>query len=220
MPSWRVEPERISGEWYCYRQVSPDWAPLFHAAGEPVPTQSSGRWHRQGEGYAQYLALEPLGAWAELVRYDGIRGHVRAAQYRRKLWLCFIREDDIADLSTFERYHDCGLDPSLPVGAHEQSQHLADELRKTGFRGVMSPSAALVGATNLTLLGARFEKIMLGGLERWKNPQPQLRVPCSLVVEGNPPEQLTTETTFEDMPHDGYRDFLATRGLPVPVGVP
>ncbi len=212
MPSWRAEPERLSGEWHCWRQVSPEWAPLYHAAGEPVPTQSSGRWHRLGEGYAQYASLEPLGAWAELVRYEGIRGEARAAAYRRRLWWLFVREHDLADLSTFDRYEACGLDPEIAVGDHAAAQGLADELRAAGFRGVVSPSAALAGATNLTLFGPRFEKVLLGGLPTWENPRPDLRVPCTLVVEGNPPEQLVTETTFAGMPHDGLEDWRRGRG--------
>lgn len=220
MGSWQTEPARVSGERHCYRQVDPKWAPLYHAAGEPTPSQSDARWHRLGEGYAQYMALEPLGAWAELVRYEGIRGNARADEYRRKLWLMFVREDDIADLSTFGHYDACGLDPRLAVGKHTESQKLADELRDAGFRGVLSPSAALVGATNLTLFGARYEKVRLGGLDRWPNPQPGLRVPCSLVVEGNPPDPLITDAVFEDMEHDGYRDWLKDNGKPLPAGVP
>ena len=220
MASWRAEPARVSGEWSCYRQVDPEWAPLYHAAGEPVPSQRDGRWHRQGEGYAQYLALEPLGAWAELVRYEGIRGNARAEQYRRTLWLVFVREHDIADLSTFAHYDACGLDPRVAVGPYADSQPLADDLRAAGFRGVLSPSAALAGATNLTLFGARFEKVMLGGLAAWPNPNPAIRLPCSLVVEGNPPHQLITETVFEDMQHDGYRDWLKANGRSLPPGVP
>ncbi len=205
------EPARLRGEWHCYRQVSPDWPPLYHAAGEPVPTQDSGRWHRLGEGYVQYLALEPLGAWAELVRYEGIRGHTRAEQYRRRLWLVFVREHEIADLRTFEHYEACGLDPRIAVGPHADAQSLADRLRVAGYHGVLSPSAALVGATNLTLFGPRFEKVLLGGLDSWANTHPGLKLPCSLVVEGNPPEQLVTETVFADMEHDGYRDWLRAR---------
>lgn len=220
MPSWRAEPARLRGEWSCFRQVDPQWAPLYHAAGEPIPSQSDGRWHRLGEGYAQYLALEPMGAWAELVRYEAIRGAPRSEQYRRRLWLMFVREDDIADLSTFERYAACGLDPRIAVGAHTASQHLADDLRAAGFRGVLSPSAALVGATNLTLFGDRYEKVLLGGLASWPNPRPDVRVPCSLVAEGHPPDQLITETVFADTEHDGYRDWLRATGQPLPPGVP
>jgi hypothetical protein len=218
--SWRAEPGRISGEWHCYRQVSPDWAPLYHAAGEPVPSQSSARWHRRGEGYAQYLSLEPPGAWAELIRYEAITDVARAASYRRRLWLLFVREHEIADLSTFDRYDDCGLDPRIAVGGHAASRELADELRAAGFRGLLSPSAALAGATSLTLFGPRYEAIMLGGLERWSNPQPDLRVPCTLVVEGGPPEELLAQAIHAGMPHAGYRDWLRARGLPEPPDAP
>lgn len=216
--SWQADPAPLSREWSCYRQVDPQWAPLYHGAGEPVPSQSSGRWHRQGEVYAQYIALEPLGAWAELVRYEHIRGNTRAEQYRRNLWLVFVREHDIADLSTFDHYEACGLDPRLAVGDHADSQKLADELRGAGYRGLLSPSAALVGATNLSLFGERFERPLLGGLATWPNPKPGVRLPCSLVVEGNPPDQLILETVFENMEHDGYRDWLRAHGKPLPPG--
>ena len=200
--------------------MSPDWPPLYHAEGEPLPTQESGRWHRQGAGYAQYKTLEPLGAWAELVRYEGIRTHDRAGTYRRRLWLLYVTEHDIADLSTFDCYEECGLDPRTAVGKYTDSQELADELRAAGFRGVLSPSAALVGATNLTLFGPRFEKVMLGRPELWPNPRPELWVPCALVAEGAPPVQLIEQTVFEDMRHPGYREWLQAKGLPEPPGVP
>jgi hypothetical protein len=218
--SWRAEPPRISGAWHCYRQVSPDWPPLYHAAGEPAPSQSSARWHRLGEGYAQYLSLEPLGAWAELVRFEGIRSRPRAESYRRRLWLVFVREHDIADLASFERYAGCGLDPRIAVGPHEASQALADDLRAAGYRGVLSPSAALAGATNLTLFGERYEKVMLGGLDRWPNTHPGLKLPCSLVVEGSPPAELITETVFAGAPHDGYRAWLRAQSAVLPDEIP
>jgi hypothetical protein len=209
--SWRTEPGRLRGEWSCYRQASPDWPPLYHAAGEPAPSQVSGRWHRRGEGYAQYLSLEPLGAWAELVRYEAIHTVPRAQAYRRRLWLCFVREHDIADLSTFDAYQACGVDPGTAVGDHAASQALANDLRAAGYRGLVSPSAALTGATNLTVFGERYERVMLGGLDRWRNPRPGLFIPCSLVAEGGPPVQLIEQTTFEGMPHPGYRRWLSQR---------
>lgn len=212
MASWRTEPERVAGEWRAFRQVAPQWPPLYHAAGEPIPSQSSGRWHRVGEDYAQYLSLEPLGAWAELVRFEGIRGASRAEQYRRRLWLVLVREHDVADLSSFERLAACGLDPRLAVGEHEPAQALARELRDAGYRGLLAPSAALVGATNLTLFGPRFEKVLLGGLERWPNPAPGRWLPCSLVAEGSPPAELLVETTFPDMEHEGYLRWFADAG--------
>jgi hypothetical protein len=218
--SWRTEPARLSGEWRCFRQVSPEWAPLYHGAGEPHPSQVSGRWHRLGDGYAQYMTLDPMGAWAEQVRFEKIRGNTRAEQYTRRLWLMLAREREIADLATFDRYDGCGLDPRIAVGDHAASQDLADELQAAGYRGLLSPNAALVGAINLTLFGARFEKELLVGLDSWANHDPDLRIPCSLVVEGTPPRELITATTFANMPHDGYREWLQANGRPLPPGVP
>ena len=201
--SWRTEPERVTGSWWAFRQVAPDWPPFYHAAGEPLPSQRSGRWHRQGQGYAQYLALEPLGAWAELVRYENVRTAERAAEYRRLLWLAYVTETDIADLSTFDRWAACELDPAAAVGDHAVCQDLADDLREAGFRGVLAPSAALSGATNLTLFGARYEKVLLHGLAAWANPRPELRVACTLAAQGGPPLPLLTATVHADVEHEG-----------------
>jgi RES domain len=194
--SWRAEPQRIGGEWSCFRQVDPQWPPLYHQAGEPVATQSAGRWHREGERYAQYLSLEPLGAWAELVRYENIRTDERARQYTRALWLVFVREHDIADLSSDAHYRRCGLNPRIAVGPHEDAQELADDLRAAGFRGLLSPSAALPGATNLTLFGPRFERVLLGRLADWDNPNADVWLPCTLAAEGHPPPGLVADTVF------------------------
>jgi hypothetical protein len=218
--SWVDEPERLSGTWFAFRQAAPETAPLFHSAGERTPSQIGGRWHREGEGYAQYMALEPLGAWAELVRYEGIRAKPRADGYRRRLWHIFVEEKDIADLSTFAHYTACGLDPRLAVGDHGASQQLADDLRAAGFRGILSPSAALSGATNLTLFGERYEKVLTRSAHTWPNPRPDVRLACNLVAEGGPVADLVTETCFVGMEHDGYREYLRQSGLPAPKSPP
>lgn len=216
MASWRDEPERIAAQWFAYRQVAPDTAPLFHAAGERQPSQRNGRWHREGSGYAQYLSLEPAGAWAELIRYERIRAGARSAHYIRRLWLVFVDEHDIADLSSFERYAACGLDPRIAVGGYAGSQALADELRAHGYRGLLSPCAALHGATNLTLFGERYEKVLRTRPDEWANPNPDLRLACHLAAEASPPADLITQTCFVGMAHDGYRQYLRASGLPEP----
>jgi hypothetical protein len=220
VPSWRAEPKRLTGAWLAYRQASPDTAPLFHAAGEPHPSQRSGRWHHRGEGYAQYMALEAQGAWCELIRYEGIRADPRAAQYTKRLWLIYAVEHDIADLSRFADWEACGLDPRTAVAEHEPCQQLARELRAAGYRGVLSPSAALADAVNLTLFGERYEKMLRTQPERWENPQPGLRLPCNLVAEAGPPGELITETCFPGMQHDGYRQHLRDHGKAEPGGTP
>lgn len=187
---------------------------MFHAAGERVPSQRSGRWHREGEGYAQYLALQPAGAWAELIRYERIRARARAQEYVRRLWLVLIDEGDIAELSTFDRYAECGLDPGIAVGEHGTSQTLADDLVAANYRGVLSPSAALPGATNLTLFGERYEKVLLTQLEDWLNPDPTTRLGCQLVSESGPSVELITRTCFVGFEHAAYEDYLHGQGLP------
>ena len=78
---------------------------------------------------------------------------------------CSCAEERIADLSSFDAWDACGLDPALAVGDHARCQALADELRTAGYRGVLSPSAALdlPGAVNLTLFGERIEHRIHGG---------------------------------------------------------
>ena len=221
MASWRVEPQRVGDTWFAYRQVSPAWPPLYHAAGEPSPSQESARWHRRGEGYCQYTSLSPLGAWAECVRYLSIRSAEQAAEQRRNLWLIAVSERDIADLASFDLYDACGLDPRTAVGDHTASQNLADELRAGGFRGVVSPSAALPGAVNLTLFGERYEQVLSGEITAWSNPDPSEWLTVQLAAEHTgPPAELCVETCFLSQPHRGYREWLKAHGKPMPTGAP
>ncbi len=165
MPSWTSEPAAVTGQWVAYRHVASGVPPLWHGAGSTTLRQESGRWHREGEALVQYLALTSDGAWAERVRYESLRTERdRLADYR-SLWQLRVCADRIADLSTFERWDACGLDPAIAVGDHADSQVLASELRRGGYRGVLSPSAALdlAGAVNLTLFGGRIEHRVEGG---------------------------------------------------------
>jgi RES domain-containing protein len=211
--SWRAEPSVISGEWTCFRQVSPRWPPLYHNAGVPAPDQESGRWHRKGESYAQYLALSGLGAWAECARYYSVRSVGQARNMKRNLWLVFVREARIADLSTFDHYEACGLDAAIAVGDHTASQALADELRGAGFRGMLSPSAALPGVVNLTLFGERYEKVLLTDVAAWANPDVDAWLPCQpLAMEAAVPVALCTETVFKTKKHETYRAWMKAKG--------
>lgn len=211
--NWRTRPRAIGGEWLCFRQTSPEWPPLYHNAGVPRPDQESGRWHRQGEAYAQYLALSALGAWAECARYYSLRSTRQAREMRRNLWLVFVRETDIADLSSFDRYDACGLDPATAVGDHVMSQDLADHLRESGFRGVLSPSAALPGVVNLTIFGERYEQVLSTDLAAWRNPDVGAWLPVQPVVEeGAVPTRLCTETVFRTKKHLSYREWMAAHG--------
>jgi hypothetical protein len=162
-----------------------------------------------------------MGAWAELIRYFRIRSEALAAEQRRHMWLVYLRESEIADLSTFESWAECGLEPRHAVGDHADCQALAAELIDGGYRGVLSPSAALPGTVNLTLFGERYEQMLVGGLDAWTNPDPSVFVPCALVAGPSPPPPgLTLHTCFRELPHGGYRAYLSNRGLPLPSGYP
>jgi hypothetical protein len=126
----------------------------------------------------------------------------------------------IADLSTFDAYDHCGLNPRLAVGPHSASQNLADDLRAAGFRGILSPSAALPYATSLTLFGERYEKVLDTGLESWTNPDPTRRVPVTLAASGSPPTGLLMSTCFIGTRHEAYRQWLRDRGRRAPRGAP
>jgi RES domain-containing protein len=159
VPSWTSRPVAVAGRWVAYRHVGRGIPPLWYGAGDTTLRQESGRWHREGEALVQYLALSSDGAWAERVRYEALRTEADRLADHRCLWQLLVAGERIADLSTFDAWEACGLDPALAVGDHADSQTLAGELRAAGYHGVLAPSAALdmAGAVNLTLFGARIE---------------------------------------------------------------
>lgn len=205
MPSWRKAPEPASGVWVAYRQTSPAHFPLSYGAGAATLRQESGRWHREGRGVAQYLALSVEAAWAERIRYESIRDEERRREERRALWEMQVADEDIADLSTFDRYVTCGLDPALAVGSHEDAWPLAYELRDAGYRGVLSPSAALdvEGAVSLTLFGERIEHRVHGPMpDPSANPNPKLWVPTVLLTDtGSPSSYAMAHTCYRTAKH-------------------
>jgi len=186
-----------------------------------MPTQESGLWHREGEGHAQYMSLSALGAWAEHARRNSIRDEMLARYTTRNLWVVFVCEHDIADLSTFDKHEACGLDAKIAVGKYPPAHALADELRGDGFRGVLSPSAALPNVLNLTVFGERYEKELRTDLCAWRNPGPDSWLPVQVAVRKGPmPTELCTETVFENKPHESYRDWLTSDGRRLPKDPP
>jgi RES domain-containing protein len=198
VPSWVVRPRTVAGRWIAYRHVSREVPPLWYGAGSTTLRQESGRWHREGESLVQYLALSSDGAWAERARYESLRTEADRLSDCRALWQLLVVADGIADLSTFDRWDACGLDPAIAVGAHEDSQALASELRRAGYRGILAPSAALdvEGAVNLTVFGGRIEHRVEGG------PLPEAPVaangpwlPAVLLSDNATPTRFAMERT-------------------------
>jgi hypothetical protein len=207
MASWRHEPARLSGEWVAFRQAGAGYPPLWHPGSRYQPTpQPSARWHREEEGYAQYFSLETDGAWAELVRYEGIRTESDRVEQRVRLWQFWITESAIADFETFDKIEATGLDPAIFVSDdHEPCQALADELREGGYRGLLTPSAAPSGATNLTLFGPRRELYRSHGWTPAANARPDLYVVLNLAADaGAPPVHIIEATRHFGDAHVGH----------------
>ncbi len=210
MASWHREPERLSQTFNAFRQAGEGFPPFWHPGSTRRPTaQPSARWHREGEGFAQYCSLETDGAWAELVRWEGIRTETERQEQRARLWQLWPKEHDIADLSTFDQIDACGLDPAIFIDDdHTACQALADELRDAGYRGVISPSAALAGVINLTLFGARRE--LYGRPADVLNLRPDLYVHVNLAADlSPPPEHILRVVRYYGEPHLGYETWIA-----------
>ncbi|HEX7292712.1 MAG TPA: RES domain-containing protein [Conexibacter sp.] len=215
--SWTSEPAAIAGRWIAYRHVARGVPPLWHGAGSTTLRQESGRWHREGESFVQYLALSSDGAWAEHVRNQAIRTEARRRRERRSLWQLRVSAGLIADLSTFEKWDECGLNPAIAVGDHADSQALASELCRAGYRGVLSPSAALdvAGAVNLTLFGARVEHHIEGRSlpdESVGGPNAPW-LPAILLTDHAAPTRFAMERTcYRTTPHRVLAEWRAGRG--------
>jgi RES domain-containing protein len=216
VPSWTSRPAAVAGRWVAYRHVAGGVPPLWNGAGSTTLRQESGRWHREGESFVQYLALSSDGAWAERVRYESLRTEADRLVDHRSLWQLRVSADQIADLSTFDVWEACGLDPRIAVGDHVRSQALASELRSAGYRGVLSPSAALdvAGSVNLTLFGARIEHHIEG------RPLPDepvggpngLWLPAILLTDRGAPTPFAMERTCYRMgEHRTLAEWRATR---------
>lgn len=202
--------------WRAYRHTARGFQPLWYGGGAITLRQESGRWHREGVGVAQYLALSSDGAWAERCRYASIRDDVRRLEERRCLWELQVSEHDIADLSRFDHYVACGLPPELAVGEHRSSWALADELLAAGYRGVLSPAAAfdVEGAVNLTLFGERIEHHVHGAMpDPADNPRPELFLPAvQLTDAGSPTGYAMTRTCHVGGHHHTFARWGADHG--------
>lgn len=117
-------------------RCAPSAYPFLWESGEAQP---AGRWHRAGEGPAQYLADTPDGAWAEFLRHEEIADPAELGGIRQSVWAVEIPDVlrparaalDAATLSG-------DLDSYLPCQAE------AARLRARGATAIVAPSAALL----------------------------------------------------------------------------
>jgi hypothetical protein len=162
-----------------YRHCDPRFPFLWQS-----PNQPAGRWHGEGEGLVQYFADTPDGAWAELLRHEGITDEAECVNVRRTLW-------------AVEAPDDLGASPpELPVelltgglDTYEACQAEARRLRALGSPAVKAQSAALIS----------------GGARGWRvdqGLQPGEERDGAVVVLFGPQPALTGwVAAFEGRPH-------------------
>jgi RES domain-containing protein len=164
------------------------------------PNTRPGRWHLPEDGPTQYLSMSPEGAWAELIRFEQLQTEWDVAQVRTKIWVADLNVAHLVDYSTFEKAHAAGFDPEALVDEdYRRCQDEGARLRSLGYLGVVAPSAALPGATNVTLFGARYSI-------RWNARVATVSaIPAAVVAIGSPaPGLLPRVRQYGDV-HEGLR---------------
>lgn len=166
----------------------------------------AGRWHRPGDGPTQYLSLSADGAWAELIRSEELRTEDEVAMVSVSMWAVLLDGGMIADYSTFERAERSGFSPAALVAEdYTLCQSEGARLRNAGFSGVIAPSAALPGALNVTLFGARI-------MSSWDRPGLLASsLPATIITKGAPPPGLLPRVRRLGSPHSGLVEHLAKR---------
>jgi hypothetical protein len=99
--------------------------------------QPSARWHRDGEGPAQYFADTPGGAWAEFLRHEEITDEADLAGVARALWAVDVGEPDTVEPDVPEIVTRGGPD------TYAACQAEAARLRRAGATALRTKSAAL-----------------------------------------------------------------------------
>jgi len=175
------DPKRIGYDDVAFRWSDYD-VPLWTR-----PNTSPSRWNRAQQDATQYLCLSPEGAWAELIRTEGLRTVQELELISKPMWILHVRERNLADYSTFEKAKAAGFAPQALVDEDcERCQAEGRRLRELGFRGVLAPSAALPGAINLTLFGRRLTV-------PWEYSEERLMasfVRAKRLAVGHPPSEL------------------------------
>jgi RES domain len=151
--------------------------------------QPSARWHAAGRGPVQYASDTPEGAWAELIRHEGITDPDDLAGISRSLWALEVEVSD-------EKLGEPSLASANLLGdldSYPTCQAEAERLRTEGASGLISASAAL-------LHGAACGEVVESGELRpgpvkdgrtlcLFGPRPQV-VGHQCVEDGRPPERV------------------------------
>ncbi|MGC1165175.1 MAG: RES family NAD+ phosphorylase [Solirubrobacterales bacterium] len=170
------------------------------------PNSDEGRWHRIGDDPTQYLSTTVEGAWAELIRAEGLRSEAEVALLRMPMWAADLDVHRIADYGSFEKAGEAGFAPDALIDEdYSRCQREGRRLREAGYLGVLAPSAALPGSVNLTLFGPRIAS-------RWGMPSALASsIPATKIAVGSPPEEIVGQVRQRGEPDPSYEAYLAAR---------
>ena len=162
------------------------------------PNREAGRWNAPGSPATQYIALHPLGSWAEYLRWHGLRNTEDLAEIRLGVWAIRVIVDDLRVIN-FDNAGEIGLTAEDLVSEDWSAcQAAADRLRadRVAPKVLQVPSAALPGARNIVILEPRV------ALPFTAEPQGPVDLPLTLAAAGaRPPTSLVDLVRYRGQPH-------------------
>jgi hypothetical protein len=188
------EPTEIRSTAYRYSSYdTPFWA---------RPNSQPGRRHAVGNGATQYLALSADGAWSELIRNEELTTEEEVAMVSIPMWAIAVELSRVADYSSFAKAQATGFPPDALVDDDQsRARNEGARLRAAGFNGVLAPSAALPGALNLTIFGARTTST-------WgQEPLLASSMAATMIARGGPPQGLLPRVRHYGQAHADYEAF-------------
>ena len=173
------------------------------------PNSASGRSHAPPDGATQYLSLSVEAAWAELIRAEELHTEDEVTLIRMPMWVADLHVAKIADYGDFDKAKAAGFSPEALIDDNYTfCQEEGQRLRGLGFKGVIAPSAALPGSTNLTLFGPRIAS-------SWESP-PILAssIPTHQIAVGSPPAGIVGRVRFRGEQHVAFSSWADARASP------
>lgn len=149
------------------------------------PNTRAGRWNEAGDPPTQYWSMTPDAAWAELIRAKDLYTEEELDLVKIPLWVCRITVIGLINLHDQEALDRCGLTHEALTGDDWKPCQQAAPVLREKVRGVVAPSAALVGHANLTIFGAR------RAIDWRIKPALASTLPAAVAAVGRPPSGLT-----------------------------
>jgi RES domain-containing protein len=169
------------------------------------PNRQAGRWNHANSAPTQYIALHPLGTWAEYLRWHELRSSEQLQQLRLGVWAIRALVEDLVSVD-FENAAEIGLRAEdLVSNDWSACQAAAERLRndRGAPKALLVPSAALPGSKNLVILEARV------GVPFNFQPTDSVDTPVTLAAAGaRAPSSLLSLVRYRDERHAEYVAWL------------